>query len=224
MLIKSWFLRFWRWIVGLFVLGLVVLVILVLALNYWVIGATEGRMYEDLDSVPYFAVALVLGTSRSVDGVEENPFFSHRVEAAAALYHAGKVGHFILSGDNRSARYNEPKDMYEVLLSMGVPSSRMTLDYAGLRTLDSVVRSKRVFGQDTILIISQAFHNYRALFLASHKGLEAWAYNAKFPSIPRPKTRFREYLARCRAVWDLYVWGTEPRHLGEPVEIQRVNS
>ena len=96
-----------------------------------------------------------------------NPFFEKRIETAAELYRIGKIDHFILSGDNRSMYYNEPMAMLKALLKKGVPASAITLDYAGLRTLDSIVRCKQIFGQNKIIIITQPFHSYRALFISS---------------------------------------------------------
>ncbi len=188
--------------------------------NVWIIKSTESRIYFDLTELPNHKVALVLGTSHRVVGGGPNPYFRKRIETAAALYKLGKIEHFILSGDNRTMSYNEPWEMRKALLKEGVPDSVITLDYAGLRTLDSIVRSKEVFGQDTITIITQPFHSYRALFISQYYKIEAVAMLAEEPGLDESlKVRIREYLARTKAVLDLYIFKTSPKHLGRKEEI-----
>ena len=138
------------------------------------------------------------------------------MSAAARLYALGKVGHIIVSGDNRTKFYNEPMEMKKALIKLGVPESAITLDYAGLRTLDSVVRSKEIFGQDHITIITQPFHSYRALFISKYYNIDAVALVALEPvDEPAVSVYVREYFARAKAILDLYVLKTGPRHLGE---------
>jgi SanA protein len=128
------------------------------------------------------------------------------MEAAARLYREGKVKYLILSGNNDSEYYNEPNDMKRCLLRMGVPSEVMMLDYAGFRTFDSILRCKEVFKQQRFTIVSQGFHNARALFLAKHYDLNAVAFAAQdAPEVYSFKTLIREYLARPRAILDVYV-------------------
>lgn len=201
------------------VLGLVAILLLILTTNYFVINTVEPKVYDKLSEVTYSDVALVLGTSRSINGKDENPFFTHRIRAAAGLFFEGKVKHILVSGDNSSMRYNEPRDMRNALVKLGVPDSCITMDFAGLRTLDSVVRSRKIFQQKRITIVSQEFHNYRALFIANYYGIDAIAYNAIYPEKVSLKTLFREYLARPKAVLDLYIFHTQPKFLGDKVVI-----
>lgn len=213
---------FWRrWVRRLFSSGLIILVLMAAA-NIWVIKSTEDRVYSDYQQLPDNEVALVLGTShRLVDG-SPNPFFENRIKAAATLYHEGKVIHFILSGDNETRYYNEPAAMKKALLSRGVPDSVITLDFAGLRTLDSIVRCKEVFGQNKFTIITQPFHCYRALFISAYYDINAVALAAKEPAAEAAfKVYLREYFARTKAILDLYVLKISPRYLGdkEPLAI-----
>lgn len=195
---------------------------LVVASNIWVIKSTENRVFSDYHQLPDNKVALVLGTSqRLVDG-SPNPFFENRIKTAVALYHEGRVSRFILSGDNETRYYNEPAAMKKALLSKGVPDSVITLDFAGLRTLDSIVRCKEVFGQNRFTIITQPFHCYRALFISAYYGIDAVALGAKEPAAEAAvKVYLREYFARTKAILDLYVLKTSPRYLGdkEPIVI-----
>lgn len=190
------------------------------ACNIWIVKSTEEKVYSDLKLLPDHRIALVLGTSHRSVGGGPNPFFQNRIEMAARLYALGKIEHFILSGDNSSRYYNEPLEMKKALIKKGVPASAITLDYAGLRTLDSVVRSKKIFGQNKITIITQPFHSYRALFISRYYDMDAVAMVAEDPELEQTfRVRLREYLARTKAVLDLYIFKTDPRFLGEKEEI-----
>jgi len=199
-------------LIGLFFIGIC---------NFWIERSTKGQVFNSIEALPNNKVALVLGTSKYIKNGYLNPYFQYRIEAAVALYQAGKVQHLLVSGDNSTASYNEPKQMQQALIAKGVPESAISLDYAGFRTLDSVVRSKEVFGQQRITIVSQAFHNHRALFIANHRKLEAVAYNAKDISLRLGlKTMVREYFARCKAILDIIILNKQPKFLGEEVKIK----
>jgi len=188
--------------------------------NFWVERSTTKQVFNELKNLPFNEVGLVLGTSKYLNGGYQNPYFYYRIQAAARLYHAGKVKHLLVSGDNGLKSYNEPKQMQAALMEKGVPESAITLDYAGFRTLDSVVRSKAVFGQQKITIISQKFHNHRALFIANRREVTAVGYNAKDISLRLGiKTMIREYLARCKAILDIIILNKQPKFLGEQVNI-----
>ncbi len=193
-----------------------ILVIFVLASNLWVILSTRSKVLIDQQQLQTGGVALVLGTSHRLISGMPNPFFENRIATAADLYKNDKAIHFILSGDNRTQYYNEPMEMKKALMKQGVPASVITLDYAGLRTLDSIVRCKEIFGQSNIIIITQPFHSYRALFISNYYHMDAVALVAQEPSQEiAVQVYLREYLARTKAILDLYVLGTEPHHLGE---------
>ena len=181
-------------------------VVIVLCCNWWVLRVTRPRNYYHLQQLPSRDVALVLGTSKAVVGGHENLFFRYRMEAAARLYREGKVKRLILSGNNDSEYYNEPFDMRDALVRLGIPPEVMKLDYAGRRTYDSVVRCREIFGETRITIVSQPFHNARALFVANSLGLDAVAFAAQdVPDGYSLKTLFREYFARPKAMVDLYL-------------------
>jgi SanA protein len=185
-----------------------------------VIGAGEGRIMENAAEVPKCEVALVLGCSRLLSGKWENRYFNYRIDAVTELYEAGRVEHILVSGDNSRTEYDEPSDMKAALMERGIPEDRIHCDYAGFRTLDSVVRAKEVFKQDRIVIVSQEFHVQRALYLAQQKGIEAYGYPARdVEGEGGRKTKLREELARVKAVLDVKFLGTDPKFLGEPVLI-----
>ncbi len=188
---------------------------------YWGISANaDSRVFERIEDVPQHSVALVLGTSPSLKNGRMNYYFKYRIDAAAALYHAGKVKHFLVSGDNHDRRYNEPAYMRAALIRKGIPTSAITLDFAGFRTLDSVVRCKEIFGQSEVIVVSQQFHNERAIFLADAFGLSAIGFNARDVSLGYDsKTKLREVLARLKAVLDVTILQTQPKFLGKQEHI-----
>src|SRR5690606_3402942 len=195
-------------------------ILLLLLPNVWVMYATRDQVFQSIDALPNTEVALVLGTSKKLENGRDNPYFMYRMDAAAELYKSGKVKHLILSGDNETQYYNEPQYMNEALLAKGIPASAITLDYAGFRTLDSVVRCKKIFGQSNFVIVTQRFHSYRALFIANHYNLKTAAYAAdNLPFSQSFKVVLREILARPKAVIDLYILNITPRVLGEKEEV-----
>lgn len=197
-----------------------VLFLLLLGCNLWVMLATQQQIYKDVSVIPHRSVALVLGTSNRLSDGSPNPFFINRIETAYQLFKSGKVDHIIVSGDNRSKYYNEPVAMRNALIKKGIPSSVITLDFAGLRTLDSIVRCKEIFGQESITIITQPFHSYRALFISQYYNMDAVVMVADEPEAwQSAKVVARELLARPLAVLDLYIFKTSPRFLGEKEEL-----
>ena len=181
-------------------------------LNHKVIVYAENRLFSDPTELPYNEYGLVLGTSK--DGRHGlNPYFVKRLDAAVTLYENKKIKKIIVSGDNHIVTYNETQDMTDYLIARGIPETAIIKDYAGFRTLDSVVRSKLVFGCDSITIISQRIHNERALYIARHYDLEAVGFNAQDVNSTRNYTHAREFFAKCWVFVDLYIFHTAPKFL-----------
>jgi SanA protein len=182
--------------------------------------AAKDKTYSDVSMIPHRRVGLVLGCPKHVFGGWPNPFFENRIAAAVELYRHRKVDYLVVSGDNRLPSYDEPTDMKNALLDKGVPADRVYLDYAGFRTLDSVVRVKEIFGQNKVTIISQKFHNQRAIFLAGHHGIDAIGFNAPDVALRYNfKTAFREQFAKVKAVLDVYLFHKQPHFLGQKIVI-----
>lgn len=177
---------------------------------YWV----RQDIYEEPENVPYRPYALVLGTAKYVARGKTNDYYTARVDAAKTLLDLHKVDYLLLSGDNRTMQYNEPRTMWRDFRKMGVPDDKMFPDFAGFRTLDSVVRANKVFQVPAFTIISQRFHCERALFIAKFYHIDAVCFAAKSPAITF-STRLRETFARVKAVIDL-ILGVKPYFLGDP--------
>lgn len=187
--------------------------------NYSIKKESDASLSYNIADVPETKTALLLGTSKNLNSGLPNAYFYNRIQAAIDLYKSGKIKYIIVSGDNSTKDYNEPEDMLLTLMQYGIPQDRIFLDHAGFRTLDSVVRAKEIFGQTKLVIISQKFHNERAVFLAKKNGIEAYGYNAKdVNKYAGFKTNMREYLAKAKAYWDL-IFGIEPKFGGEKILI-----
>ena len=191
-----------------------------LGYSEWTVSDARHYTYDDVNAVPYNRVALVLGTSKYLIGGSPNHYFKYRIKAAAELYNNGKVDYILVSGDNATVQYNEPRQMRRALIQAGIPASAIYSDYAGFRTLDSIVRANAVFGQRSFTIVSQGFHNERAIYVARHFGIKAIGFNARdVDAYSGLKTRARELMARVLCLLDLYVLDKQPKFLGEPVPI-----
>ncbi|MEY2985895.1 MAG: hypothetical protein RJB24_124 [Candidatus Parcubacteria bacterium] len=177
-------------------------------------------IFDDVDKIGEHKVGLVLGTSEKTVGGRANPFFVNRIEAATKLYQAGKIKKILVSGDNAEVSYNEPKAMQIALLDKGIPKEDIVLDYAGFRTLDSVIRARDVFGQNDLIIISQEFHIKRAVYIARTLGIDAQGFIADEVSMTfNARTQVREVLARTQAWMDVHILNRQPKFLGEKEEI-----
>lgn len=212
-----------KWIIRLFRISLIcyfIVAALILFCNYRILFSTRQYLYSETDAIPENTAAIVLGTSKSTARGFENLFFKYRIEAAATLYKTGKIKYIILSGDNGSDYYNEPRAMKIKLMELGVPADVIYLDYAGFRTLDSVLRGKEIFGQQSFTVISQRFQNERAVFIARHYGINATGFNAlDVKTYSGFKTNVRELFARVKVFIDLYITNAQPKYLGEKIII-----
>jgi SanA protein len=188
---------------------------LVLLINNWVINNSEAYVYANWSLLPDNEVGLVLGTSPYTRNGRPNPQFHGRIEAAVQLYQLGKIKQIIVSGANPDATYNEPRQMWRELTKAGIPSQAITMDFAGVRTFDSMSRAKEVFSLQRMTVITQEYHAYRAVFIAKKLGIQVSGYAATSDSIGLfSRTYLREVFARVKAVLDLYVLSTEPKFLG----------
>jgi len=161
-----------------------------------------------------------LGTSKTLKDGRLNYYFKYRVDAAVELYKNGKIEYILVSGDNGNKAYDEPSDFKNELIKRGIPADKIFLDYAGFRTWDSVIRAKEIFGQDSLTIISQKFHNERAICMAENKGVTAVGFNAQdVRDNYGIKTKIREAFARVKVFVDI-IFDTQPKFLGEKIEIK----
>jgi SanA protein len=208
-----------KWLLAILVALLALAVLLVIIADQ-LVSETRKFTYQDANFIPYNKVAVILGTSKYLADGRPNQYFQHRIDAAVTLYSHSKVSYFLVSGDNATLSYNEPRQMRRALIRAGIPAERIYSDYAGFRTLDSIVRANAVFGQESYTIVSQQFHNERALFLARHFGIRAIGFNARdVDAYSGFKTRVRELMARVLCLMDVYLLDKQPKFLGDKILI-----
>ncbi len=188
---------------------------LMLICNLLVVNNAKGRAFSEIDSIKHNRVGLLLGTTPQARiGRITNYFFIYRIDAAEQLYKAGKIENILISGDENSLDgINETECMRDSLVARGVPASNIILDGKGYRTINSVINANKVYGLKSFTIISQKFHNERAIYQAEHLGLDVeniQAYNAKDPKSRRAYlTTIREYFARVKMFMDLITYDEE---------------
>lgn len=209
--------KFIRRLVGIFIIGGIVFITYT---NATINNNQTAFIFDDSSKIGEHKVGLVLGTSEKKVGGGDNPFFVNRIDAATELYRVGKIKKILVSGDNSDIYYNEPKAMQKALLEKGIPKDDIVLDYAGFRTLDSVIRARDIFGQNDLIIISQEFHIKRAVYIARTLGIDAQGFVAKgVPIKSNIRTQIREVLARTQAWTDVHILNRQPKFLGEKEEI-----
>jgi SanA protein len=202
------------------ILGILIIILLILLPNSIVKKSAKTRVFDSTQEMPYNKVGLLLGTTKYLQSGSINPYYKYRIDAAVSLYKSGKISFVLVSGDNGRVSYDEPTTIKNDLIAAGIPETKIYLDYAGFRTLDSVVRSKEIFGQSSITIISQKFHNERAVYISKHKGISAVGFNARDTSLRFGfKTRMRELIARDKMMLDL-IFHKKPKFQGDQIEIK----
>ena len=187
---------------------LCLILVVIIVCNLIIVENSKGKIYDNLEEIPHNRYGLLLGTSPITRWGTHNYYFDNRINAAVDLYRAGKIDMIIASGGNYQAteKYgcDEPADMRDSLMALGIPAEKIILDYDGTRTIKSFKNAKNL-GIDSITIISQEYHNLRALYIAKHLDIDAIAFNAKEPDSTKHKIKnhVREYLARVKMFIDL---------------------
>ena len=185
---------------------------------------SKKYIYDSIEEIPYNDVALVLGTSKYLYNGRVNMYFKFRMDAAYELYKSGKIKFILVSGDNRHRFYNEPKQMRLDLIRLGVDKKHIFLDFAGFRTRDSIIRANKVFNLTNFTIVSQPFHNERAIFIARQKNINAVAYNAhNVRKLYRIRQFPRELAARVLMIFDI-IFNKPPKFYGDNITIEEVSN
>ena len=189
--------------------GLLAIAIVIAVCNILVVNNAKGRTFDNLSDVPTREIGLLLGTSPITPDGAHNYYFDNRMKAAADLYHAGKIRRILVSGGDYTMTEkhgcDEPTAMRDSLVAHNVPDTCIIEHWQGWRTINSIEAVKNLYDFDSITIISQKYHNERALYQADHFGLDAVGYNAEPSPIKNSRIRnaIREYLARVKLFIDL---------------------
>jgi len=197
----------------------ILIAIAIVAADAAVRNAAKGKLFSETAAIPYNKVGLLLGTGKYLENGFLNYYYKYRIEATAALMKTGKIKYLVISGDNSRKDYNEPETMRQDLIQSGIDSNLIFLDYAGFRTFDSIIRLREIFGQTSATIISQPFHNERAIFIANKENINAIGFNARdVTGKPGLSVQLREKLARVKVYID-YLTNKKPKFLGPQVII-----
>lgn len=204
-------------------IGLVSLLVLaagaMVAAWWWLDSASEPFAADRPETAQTADVALVLGAAPFLDDGRPNRFFEHRLDAAASLHRAGKVKFLLVSGDSVHPSYDETTAMKRGLVKRGVPAEVVYRDPAGVRTLDSVLRARDLYGLRRMVIVSQDFHVRRAVWLAREHGIEAFGLDAQGVSpFDALDSWARQFPSALKAVLDIWT-GSVARYRGKPVRI-----
>lgn len=204
-----------------FFIEIIILLIIAPSVLYLIVTIySSSYIYDSIELIPEKEVALVLGTSKYMSDGRINMYFTFRMKAAHKLYKNKKIKYILVSGDNRHSSYNEPRQMRADLIRLGIPKENIFLDFAGFRTRDSIIRANKVFGLTSFTIVSQSFHNERAVFIARQKGIDAIGYNAENVRIlHRIKQAPREIASRIIMALDIII-DKPPYFYGDPIKIE----
>lgn len=211
---------FFEFLFEIFILIAICILIIYLLISFY----SKKYIYDSIEEIPYNDVALVLGTSKYLYNGRVNMYFKFRMDAAYELYKSGKIKFILVSGDNRHRFYNEPRQMRLDLIRLGVDKKHIFLDFAGFRTRDSIIRANKVFNLTNFTIVSQPFHNERAIFIARQKNINVVAYNARnVRKLYRIRQFPRELAARVLMIVDI-IFNKPPKFYGDNIIIEETSN
>jgi len=197
----------------------VLLALLALGLNCYVLISSGRRIVSDGDYSQLSDVDCIIVLGAGIWDGEPSPMLADRLQQGIELYHAGVAPKIIMSGDHGSSEHDEVNIMKRYAIERGVPSEDIFMDHAGFSTYDSMFRARDVFQAKRVVIVTQKYHLYRAVYIANRLGLDAYGVN----SDPRPYggqifREIREILARDKDFFKCIV-EPDPTFLGEPIPI-----
>lgn len=203
-----------------FISLVIVGVVTVLGINSYV--KYEGSKYiispEEVTTLKDVDCILVLGCRVKGDG-KPSDMLSDRLRRGIELYRKGSAPKIIMSGDHGTKEYDEVNTMKQVAIDEGVPSSDIFMDHAGFSTYESLYRAKEIFKTDKLIIVTQKYHLYRALYIAKKLGIEAYGVSSDYHTYRGQENReVREILARCKDFVGT-IFKPKPTYLGETIPV-----
>ena len=194
--------RFGKWLV---IVTVVVFFATILGINLYIVGSTKARIFNQVSNLPQREFGLVMGTDMLRFNGSTNLHFLNRTEGAAQIYLSGKASRLLISGNKDNKGFNEVTGMEEKILSKGIPKGVLVLDFDGNTTWESVRRAKEIYHLNKVIIITDAFHAPRAIFLCQHFGIDAIAFCYGKESFGFWSMRYdvREWFARVKSVFQV---------------------
>ena len=197
----------------------IISIILVLFINFYVVGIAKNKMIKDNDYSLLKDVDCILILGAGIWGDKPSPMLQDRLDEGVKLYKEGIASKIIMSGDHGREEYDEVNIMKEYAIEQGVPSEDIFMDHAGFSTYESIYRAKEIFDANNIVIVTQEYHLYRALYIADKLNINAYGVN----SDPRKYSgqtfrELREILARNKDFINCII-KPEPTYLGESIPV-----
>ena len=200
-----------------FLAAVAVLVALVFVVSFNVVRfGSDKYIYTDINKLPHAQVALIPGAAILLSG-DLSPVLKDRVDMAIKIYQAGIVQKILVSGDNSTPQHNEVNPVKRYLLASGIPAQDVFLDHAGFDTYSSMYRARDVFLVDSMIVVSQAFHVPRAVYIARHLGITTYGMVADRGSYLF-RNDIREWFGDVKALSNL-LFERQPKYLGEEIPI-----
>lgn len=209
-----------RKILSFSIITLIIIISLISISLLWINLTTKNKIYSNTENLPFNSVGLIPGCNKYIAQGVINQYYQLRIDAGVKLYNQGKIDYILVSGDNAHASYDEPREMRNSLVEAGIPNDKIISDYAGFRTLDTIVRAKEVFQLDKVTFISQNFQNQRGVFIGNKRDIDVIAFDAENADLIHSfKTLFREIFAKVKMLIDIYITDKEPKFLGDLIII-----
>lgn len=204
------------------ILVFITLSAIVFLLSYLIVNSASGKyIYKDADKLPHAQVAIIPGAAILING-NLSPVLRDRVDMAIEIYKKGIVDKVLVTGNNSSVDYNEVIPMKKYLVKNGVPEQDIFTDYAGFDTYSSMYRARDIFKVSSMIVVSQAFHLPRAVYIARHLGLIAYGMEADRGNYLL-RNDVREIFGNVKALSDLF-FKRQPKYLGEQIPITGDNT
>lgn len=198
---------------------IIIITILVLSINFYVIETTKRKIIKDNNYSKIKDIDCILILGAGIWGDSPSPMLQDRLEEGIKLYKDGIAPKIIMSGDHGRVEYDEVNIMKEYAINKGVPSEDIFMDHAGFSTYESIYRAKEIFNVKNIVIITQEYHLYRALYIANKLGINAYGINSDPRKYSGQSYReLREILARNKDFINCIIKPT-PTYLGESIPI-----
>jgi vancomycin permeability regulator SanA len=187
--------------------------------KYFTIQSYSPLIFSEVEKTPNLSVALVFGAGVKANG-KLSDALADRVLTGVELYKAGKVKKLLMSGDNSTKNYDEVTAMKNFAIEKGVPEGDIVLDYAGFDTYDSCYRAREIFDLHSgIILVSQAFHLSRALYICNSLGVQSVGVSADKRIYATNLWGLREFAAQIKAIVDVEILHSKPKFLGPKVKV-----
>lgn len=201
------------------VIVIAIILIIVLGINFYVKISTKNQIINENDYTKLSDVDCIIVLGAGIWGDKPSPMLEDRLLEGIKLYNNNISSKIIMSGDHGREEYDEVNIMKNYAIEKGVPSENIFMDHAGFSTYESIYRAKEIFEAKKVIIVTQKYHLYRALYIANQLGIEAYGVGADPRQYVGATYReLREILARDKDFVKC-IFKPEPTYLGETIPV-----